>query len=86
MEVKERGATDNDDAKIMQDQEAYFDEVASKVYAVLTMAECYEKSYAAYVKKHMLDETLRSQEKTKGQRQAKSHRRNIYSPKNLLPI
>ena len=49
---------EDDDAKIMQDQEAYFDEAGSKVYPVLTMAERYKKSYVAYNKKQLLDETL----------------------------
>ena len=65
LEVREKGDTEDGDAKIMQDQEAYFDEVASKVYPVLAMAESYKKSYAAYVKKQLLDETLRSQEEQK---------------------
>ena len=58
LEVREKGATEDNDAKILQDQEAYFDKAATKFYPVLTMAESCNKSYAAYNKKQVLEKTL----------------------------
>ena len=58
LKVRKKGATEDNDAKIMQYQEANFEETYSKVYPILAMAKSREKSYAAYNKKQLLDETL----------------------------
>ena len=58
MEAREKGETEDTDAEIVQVQEAYFEDVASKVYPVLAMAKSYKKSYVAHNKKQGLEETL----------------------------
>ena len=57
LDAREKGSTEEEDANIMQTQENYLEEVASKVYEVLAIVDSYERSYEERVKKLQLNET-----------------------------
>ena len=65
LEMRDKSSTEQEDESILQAQEAYLEEVASKVYPVLAAADKYEKSYQEYVKQKQLNDTLASQEEQK---------------------
>ena len=65
LEMRDKSSTEKEEESILQAQEAYLEEVASKVYPVLAAADKYEKSYQEYVKQKQLNDTLASQEEQK---------------------